>query len=85
VVLILDSLHTRDHVQAELELYAPLVKVGSYVIVQDTGIGRASPDPSWSSEGVRRFLEKNDAFVVDRTRERFLITNNPNGYLKRVR
>jgi cephalosporin hydroxylase len=85
VLVILDSLHTRDHVQAELELYSPLVNAGSYIIVQDTGIWKPAPLKSWASEGVRRFLEANDSFVVDSKRERFVITNNPRGYLKRVR
>jgi cephalosporin hydroxylase len=85
VLVILDSLHTRDHVKAELGLYSPLVNKGSYIIVQDTGIWKPSPQKSWASEGVRLFLAANKAFVVDRKRERFLVTNNPRGYLKRVR
>jgi len=85
VLMILDSLHTRDHVQAELELYSPIVNRGSYIIVQDTGIWKPAPMKFWGSEGVRRFLAENDAFVIDRKRERFIITNNPHGYLKRVR
>ena len=35
VMVILDSDHRRSHVAAELELYAPLVTLGSYVLVQD--------------------------------------------------
>jgi len=85
VLVILDSLHTADHVYDELVAYAPLVEVGSYVIVQDTGWADAFPGESWpAAEGVQRFLEENDAFEVDRTRERFMLTNNAGGYLKRV-
>jgi cephalosporin hydroxylase len=86
VLVILDSLHTADHVHAELVAYGPLVGVGSYVVVQDTGWVEEFPDQSWTAaEGVRRFLEHDDTFEVDRPRERFMLTNNAGGYLKRVR
>src|SRR4051794_10505330 len=35
VMAILDSNHSHDHVAAELELYAPLVTRGSYILAQD--------------------------------------------------
>lgn len=38
VVVFLDSYHTCDHVYQELLAYAPLVSVGSYCLVFDTGI-----------------------------------------------
>lgn len=38
VVVFLDSYHTRDHVYKELLAYAPLVSLGSYCVVFDTGI-----------------------------------------------
>jgi cephalosporin hydroxylase len=84
VLVILDSLHTRDHVLAELRAYSPLVGPGSYVIVQDTGLWRPLEDPAWASQGVQEFLETTQEFEVDHDRERFLVTNNPGGYLKRV-
>jgi cephalosporin hydroxylase len=76
-VVILDSLHTTEHVRAELEAYAPLVPVGSYIIVQDTRVG--------PGEAVHQFLAKRDDFVIDKSRERLLITNNFDGFLKRVK
>jgi cephalosporin hydroxylase len=85
VLVILDALHTRDHVLAELEAYAPMVPVGSYIIVQDTGIGVPTQGKNGAGDGVRDFLAKNDDFEVDLSRERFHITNNARGFLKRVR
>ncbi|MCA8963187.1 MAG: class I SAM-dependent methyltransferase, partial [Planctomycetes bacterium] len=35
VMVVLDSCHTRAHVRAELELYAPLVTPGQYLVVED--------------------------------------------------
>jgi cephalosporin hydroxylase len=86
-LVILDSLHTRDHVLAELRAYAALVDVGSYVIVQDTGVWRPRRNHpgGWASDAVEEFLEENDAFVADHTRERFWLTNCPSSWLKRVR
>jgi len=36
ILVCLDSMHTHDHVLAELEAYAPLTSVGSYCVVFDT-------------------------------------------------
>ena len=89
VLVILDSDHSRDHVARELELYAPLATVGSYVLVQDGVIDtlpvfqryRPGPVPA-----IRRFLESHPEFVADdRKNNRFLITHHPLGWLRRVR
>ncbi len=51
ILIFLDSNHTHDHVLAELEAYAPLVSVGSYCVVWDTGIEDlpvgSCPDRPW--------------------------------------
>jgi cephalosporin hydroxylase len=85
-LVILDSDHSQAHVEAELEVYAPLVPVGCYLIVEDSNIGRIRKDllPG-PLEAIEAFLARSDAFEIDREREKFLITFNPSGYLKRVR
>jgi cephalosporin hydroxylase len=87
-VVILDSLHTKEHVLAELRAYAPIVPVGSYMIVQDS-IFNGHPAPEgWGPgpyEAVEEFLKENDSFVVDRDRERLMITFNPMGFLRRTK
>ena len=50
----LDSNHSRDHVRAELEAYAPLVSVGSYLVATD-GVMQEVADaprgqPSWATD-----------------------------------
>ena len=77
VLVLLDSLHSKEHVAAELEAYAPRVPVGSYVIVQDTLAGPLA--------AIDELLAANDSFVADRGRERFSDTNTVRGYLRRVK
>jgi cephalosporin hydroxylase len=54
VLVILDSGHSRDHVARELECYAPLVTMGSYIIATD-GIMKDIADvpralPEWKAD-----------------------------------
>jgi cephalosporin hydroxylase len=88
VMVVLDSDHSHDHVLAELRAYAPLVTTGSYLVVEDTNINghpvydHFGPGPM---EAVEDFLEENDAFVVDASREKLLLTFNPRGWLRKLR
>jgi cephalosporin hydroxylase len=89
VLVILDALHTADHVLQELKMYSPLVSVGSYICVQDTYIDHPPAfHPGQGAgpyTGVEKFLAENDRFVIDDSRARFLSTFNPKGQLKRVK
>ena len=88
VLVILDSDHSKKHVLNELAAYAPLVTVGSYLIVQDTNVNghpvaqTFGPGPM---EAVVEFLAANPNFISDKGRERLMFTMNPSGYLKRIR
>ena len=85
-LVILDSDHSTGHVLAELALLAPRVPRGGYLIVEDTNVNghpvlpEHGPGP-W--EAVEEFLEKNPEWERDRSREKFLLTYNPGGYLRR--
>ena len=85
-LVILDSDHSQPHVEDELAEYAPLVPVGGYVIVEDSNIGQIRKDllPG-PLQAIEAFLAGTDEFEIDRAREKFLITHNPSGYLRRVR
>ena len=85
-LVILDSDHSQAHVEAELRAYATLVPVGCYLIVEDSNIGQIRKDlMPGPFEAIQTFLARTDEFVIDREREKFLITFNPSGYLRRVR
>jgi cephalosporin hydroxylase len=88
VLVILDSDHSKQHVLEEFAAYAPLVTVGSYLIVQDTNVNGHPVYPTFGPgpmEAVAEFLAANRNFLPDPGRERFLFTMNPKGYLKRIR
>jgi cephalosporin hydroxylase len=98
-LVILDSNHTREHVLAELEAYAELVSVGSYIIAMD-GIMELVSDtprgnPEWSEDNpisaVEEFVRHHPEFVVEQPRWRFNeselrrnVTHWQQGYLRRV-
>ena len=95
VLVCLDSNHTHDHVLAELKAYAPLVSIGSYCIVEDTGI-EDSPVETTSNRpwgkgsnpktAVWEFLKGNKDFKIDKTIEsKLVLTGFPDGYLKRIK
>jgi cephalosporin hydroxylase len=96
VMVFLDSLHTHDHVLKELELYAPLVSVGSYMVLPDTFIeyfpkGYYAHNRPWDvgnnpMTALRAFLENNKDFEIDRELcDKLMITEAFDGYLRRVR
>ena len=88
VLVILDSDHSMAHVLQELRSYAPMVDVGGYLIVQDTNVNGHPVYPEHGPgpmEALDEFLKSDDRFEIDRTREAFLFTMHPRGYLKRVR
>jgi cephalosporin hydroxylase len=86
VLVILDSGHAKDHVLAELHAYAPLVTPGSYLVVEDTNLNGHPVDSDHGpgpAEAVAEFLERNDAFARDESKEKFLLTFNPGGFLEK--
>ncbi|MHC4545476.1 MAG: CmcI family methyltransferase [Planctomycetota bacterium] len=88
VLVILDSDHSMKHVLKELRIYSQFVSVGSYLIVEDTNMNGhpilpgSGPGPM---EAVDEFLRENDSFKIDKSKEKFYLTFNPNGYLLRVK
>ncbi len=87
VLVSLDSNHRKEHVLEELRVYSHLVRVGNYLVLEDTNINghpvywEFGPGPM---EALDDFLEENKDFVSDRSREKFFLTFNPRGYLRRI-
>lgn len=86
VIIIEDSSHEFHQTLQVLRSYCPLVRQGCYFIVED-GICHhgldVGPKPG-PYEAVEAFLAENADFEADRSRESFLITWNPKGFLRRV-
>lgn len=95
ILVCLDSMHTHDHVLAELKAYAPLVNLGSYCVVFDTIIEDMPedmfPDRPWRignnpKTAVWEYLKTHPEFEVDSSiQDKLLITVAPGGFLKRVK
>ncbi|HKJ36331.1 MAG TPA: CmcI family methyltransferase [Solirubrobacterales bacterium] len=87
VMVDLDADHRAHHVLEELRAYSPLVTPGCYLIVEDSFLGgrpvrpEAVPGPS---EALDAWFGEDPPFVPDRWHERYLLTQNPRGYLRRV-
>jgi cephalosporin hydroxylase len=88
VLVCLDSDHSAANVLEELDLYARATTVGSYCIVEDTNV---NGHPSYSTHGpgpweaVQTFIGRSDDFTIDLERQSYLLTFNPNGYLRRIK
>lgn len=86
-MVILDSDHSAKQVAAELEIYPEFVSVGCYLIVDDANMGghpvlpEHGPGPT---EAMEAWLPGRTDFVVDASRERFMLSLNPRGFLRRV-
>jgi cephalosporin hydroxylase len=85
-MVVLDSDHRRRHVLAELDAYAPLVSVGHYLIVEDTNMNghpvnwKQGPGPG---EALDEWLPEHPEFERDVRPERFMLTFQPGGWLRR--
>lgn len=86
VLVIEDSSHTYDNTLNVLNTFSVFIKPGDYFIVEDSicyhGLS-LGPNPG-PYEAIETFVNLNSNFEIDRSKESFLITWNPKGYLKRI-
>jgi cephalosporin hydroxylase len=91
VLVVLDSNHTKDHVRKELEIYAPIVTSGSYLIATDGIMEDLSDTPGGSATWIKdnpriaihEFLRSHSEFDIDPEPVRSGITYWPDAYLRR--
>jgi cephalosporin hydroxylase len=88
VLVILDSDHNMHHVLKEMNIYCDFVTPDSYMIVEDSNINGHPIMPNWGDgpfEAIQEFLNKSDSFEIDKDREKYYMTFNPNGYLRKIK
>ena len=87
VLIIEDSSHEYENTLAVLNMYETLVSKNSFFIVEDGicyhGLD-VGPKPG-PYEAVHDFIKDNDNFAIDRSKEDFVLTWNPCGFLKRIK
>lgn len=88
VMVILDSDHSKENVLNELHIYSKYVNKNSYIIVEDSIVNGHPTFPSHGPgpyEAVEEFLQTNSDFEVDLECQKFLLTFNTKGYLKKIK
>lgn len=85
-LVIEDSDHKYHVTKAILHDYERFVAVGNYFVVEDTIVEFLNLPPiPGPLRAVREFIaDRKDTFVIDRSREKYVITYNPMGYLLRT-
>jgi cephalosporin hydroxylase len=97
-LVVLDSNHSKDHVLAELNMYAPFVGTDSYMVVADgimaelSGAPRSKPDWQWNNPlgAIESFLQERTDFAAEEPAFPFnegeitgRVTYWPRAYLRR--
>ncbi len=84
-LVIEDSDHKYHITKAILNAYEPFVAVGNYFLVEDTIVEFLNlPPMPGPLRAVQEFVaERGGTFVIDRSREKYVLTYNPMGYLLR--
>jgi len=87
-VVVLGACADRATTARQFEDYADLVGVGSYVVVTDTVVNGRPVWPSFGPgpcEAVKQVLKAHGEFVADPEMEKYALSFNPGGFLRRVR
>ena len=91
VLVVHDGDHRKSQVLKDLRTYSMLVSENSYFIVEDTIIDLFKPGDGLGTiedgplKAINEFFKENSDFIVDKEQERYILTGNVNGFLKRVR
>jgi cephalosporin hydroxylase len=98
-MVVLDSCHTKRHVQNELEIYSSLVTPGSYIVATDGGmkdfydVPHGNPEWRWDNPAAAaaEFASRHPEFIIENPVWPFnesqlteVITHWPGAWLKRL-
>jgi cephalosporin hydroxylase len=86
VLIVEDSAHSYQNTINVLNTYSPLIRVGDYFIVEDSiNYEGVFPNQDFGvANAITDFVNQGN-FVPDRTKEPYVITWNPRGFLKRIK
>jgi len=90
LLVIEDSTHTAETALAVLEFFAPILRSGEYIVVEDgvvSDLGRAHRFNGGPGAAISRFLFVHREFEIDAAfcdRYGHNLTGNPNGYLRKL-
>ena len=85
-MVLLDSDHSYAHVRDELAAYHAMVTPGSYLVVEDSNVNGNPVLPEFGPgpmEAIDEFLPDHPEYEIDNRCERFMVTFNPRGFLRR--
>jgi cephalosporin hydroxylase len=95
VLVLLDSMHSHDHVLGELRAYGPMTSIGSYCVVYDTFVEDLPKDffddRPWDigdnpKTAVHAWLKETQGFEIDNQwDDKLMISVAPDGFLKRFK
>lgn len=86
VLIIEDSSHTFENTLKVLEAYCGFIQPGGYFIIEDSILNHGLARPKLDRgpyEAIHEFISRHPEFEIDRSREKYLITWNPCGFLRR--
>jgi cephalosporin hydroxylase len=90
LVVIEDSVHGAETTLAVLEFFAPVLRSGEYIVIEDGVVSDLGTDHHYNGGpglAISRFLAAHPEFVIDTNfcdRYGHNFTGNPNGYLRRL-
>lgn len=82
VMVVLDSDHSTKHVLKEMDLYAPIVTSGQYMVVEDCWTRHEKPYAPYYA--VEEFLKKNNDFRRYNLEKQFIFAVTRDGWLRKI-
>lgn len=91
VLIIQDGSHKKCDIKEDFKNYSDLVSVGSYFIIEDGVMDifnwkdHRTAGNDCGLVAAQEIVKENENWIIDKEKEKYIITNNPCGFLKRVK